>query len=206
MFADVAALHQAMLEKNPTEFVSHFLFEPTPFVFANNFEQWISWKSELAAGIDVDPRDIVLTGSAAIGFSLNPYKRFKAYDAKSDIDCGVVSPHHFDVAWRQLRKMRPQWLSLPRASREAINIHRENYIFAGTIATERILPILPFGRRWKAALEKMSTRDPTLNRDVKLRIYKDYDALRQYHAHNISKLRNTFFLEEDAPTDLGIEN
>lgn len=194
-----------MLEKKPAEFVSHYIFEPTPFVFANDFDQWISWKSELAGGIDVDPRDIVLTGSAAIGFSLNPYKHFKAYDTKSDIDCGVISPHHFDVAWRHLRKMRPQWLSLPKASREAIDIHRGNYIFAGTIATERILPILPFGGRWKAALGKMSTLDPTVNREVKLRIYKDYDALRQYHAHNISNLRNALFVGE-ANTELGTEN
>lgn len=36
----------------------------------------------------------------------------------------------------------------------------------------------------------MGRTAPTVGRDVKLRIYKDYDALRQYQARNIESLRN----------------
>ncbi|MDE4620835.1 hypothetical protein [Sinorhizobium meliloti] len=204
MFADISELHKAIVEKRPADFVSHFLFEPTPFVFNKDFAGWIHWKSELATRLDVDPKDIVLTGSAALGYSLNPHKHFKAFDERSDVDCGIISAHHFDVAWRHLRRLRPQWLMLPRASRQAITIHRENYIFTGTVATDKILSILPFGPQWKAALEAMATREPTVNRDVKLRIYKDYDALRQYHAHNVGRLRDTL-LHEAAETELETE-
>jgi hypothetical protein len=189
LFTDVAELHQALLEKDPKEFVSFFLFEPIPFAFSNNLSLWISWKSMLAKSIGVDPRDIVLTGSGAIGFSLNPKKEYKKFDHESDIDCGIVSQYHFEVAWRSLRQMRPQWLSLPHANRQAIVSHQKNYIFSGTIATDKILGLLPFGQDWQAALDAMGQVEPTKNREIKLRIYKDYDSLRAYQAAGLESLR-----------------
>lgn len=195
LFADLTALHSALVAKEPTDFVSHFIFEPVPYAFEGNLTTWIEWKTTLANAIEVDPRDIVLTGSAAIGFSLNPRKDFKAYDEKSDIDCGVVSQYHFELAWRYLRQLRPSWLSLPNVSKRAIETHRKNYVFSGTIATDSILAILPFGDVWQSALETMSTLPPTVGRDVKLRIYKDYDALRHYQANNIANLRGNILSE-----------
>jgi hypothetical protein len=93
LFADVHALHLALLEMDPRDFVSHFLFEPVPYAFGGNFSQWISWKTSLACHIEVDARDVVLTGSGAIGYSLNPKKKFREFDSKSDIDCGVIIDH-----------------------------------------------------------------------------------------------------------------
>lgn len=196
MFSDVASLHAALIKKAPKEFVSHFIFEAIPFAFQGDLAAWIVWKTMLAESLEVDPYDIVLTGSAAIGFSLNPNKRFKRFDDKSDFDCGVVSQYHFEVAWRYLRQQRPAWLSLPNANKRAIEMHRKNYVFSGTIATDSMLGLLPFGQEWQIALDKMSSLGPALNRDVKLRIYRDFDALRQYQARNIEQLRVSLYTKE----------
>lgn len=190
MFADITALHDAILAKEPKSFVSHHIFERIPFAFRDDRALWIEWKQILADLIDVDPQDIVMTGSAAIGFSLNPYKGFKAFDSASDFDCGVVSGHYFDVAWCYLRQLRVSWLTLPARSREAITRHRTNHIFAGTIAADKLLALLPFGQAWQSALENMALIDPTKGRDVKLRIYKDFESLRYYQATGIEKLRD----------------
>lgn len=189
MFKNVVELKKSILEYNPKDFVSHFIFEPIPFAFRNDLASWIKWKTQLSHLLEVDPYDIVLTGSASIGYSLNPYKDFKTFDAYSDIDCGIISNHHFDLAWRYLRNLQPRWLTLPPASKRAIQAHRENYVFSGTIATDSMLGLLPFGPRWKHALSVMSHTKQTKRRDVKLRIYKDYDALRHYQAYGIEKLR-----------------
>ncbi|TPJ20856.1 hypothetical protein [Mesorhizobium sp. B2-7-2] len=205
-FADVAELHNAIIDRDPSDFVSHYIFEPIPFAFSSDFDKWVSWKTTLAKGLEVDPYDIVLTGSGAIGFSLNPYKGFSAFDDRSDIDCGVISAYHFDLAWRHLRQLRPSWLSLSNAAKRAIESHRKSYVFTGTIATDSILSILPFGKVWQTALTNMAGIDPTVGRDVKLRIYKDYDALRQYQAMNISRLRSTLLssVEDQTPIDIEI--
>lgn len=190
MFANVSALHAEILAKEPKSFVSHHIFECTPFVFNDDRASWIDWKRIMAEFIDVDPQDIVMTGSAALGFSLNPNKNFKIFDDKSDLDCGVISGHYFEIAWRYLRQLRVSWLTLPKESREAITVHRKIHVFSGTIAADSMLALLPFGQTWQAALELMSSIEPTKGRDVKLRIYKDYESLRYYQANNLENIRD----------------
>ncbi len=205
MFADVEAFRSALLEKEPKDFVSHYIFEPVPFAFNSDLSSWIRWKTSLARLLEVDPQDIVLIGTAALGYSLNPNKNYKVFDDASDIDCGVISQHHFEIAWRYLRQIRPSWLSLPSLSKRAIEMHRKNYVFSGTIASDSILSLLPFGPEWQGALDEMSKSPPTVGRAVKLRIYKDYDALRHYQALGIEKLRDelveTSSLESEIPVE-----
>jgi hypothetical protein len=189
LFSDVSELHTALLNMDAKSFVSHHIFEPVPFGFDGNLTMWIDWKRTLADLIDVDPQDIVMTGSAAVGYSLNPHKSFKPFDAESDYDCGIISGYYFELAWRYLRQLQVSWLTLPRGSKNAISDHRKTYVFGGTIAADKILELLPFGRSWQTALDAMADVDPTKNRDVKLRIYKDYDSLRYYQARNIDSLR-----------------
>ncbi len=205
MFADVEALHSALLEKEPKDFVSHYIFEPVPFAFNSDLSSWIRWKTSLARLLEVDPQDIVLIGTAALGYSLNPNKNYKIFDDTSDIDCGVISQYHFEIAWRYLRQIRPSWLSLPSLSKRAIEMHRKNYVFSGTIASDSILALLPFGPKWQSALDEMSKSPPTVGRAVKLRIYKDYDALRHYQAFGIEKLRTALgeprLLDSEIPVE-----
>ena len=198
MFANVDALHSELLEKDPKDFVSHYIFEPVPCAFGGDQVAWIKWKTELARGLGIDPYDIVLTGSAAIGYSLNPKKGYKPFDSSSDIDCGVISQYHFEVAWRYLRQLRPAWLSLPAESKRALRAHQKTYVFSGTIATDSILALLPFAAEWQSALDAMTRRPPTTDRDIRLRIYRDYDSLRHYQASNIERLRNDL-AAADAP-------
>jgi hypothetical protein len=205
MFGQAADLKAAILEIEPDLFVSRFIFEPIPFAFADDLDLWISWKNELAAALQVDPYEMVLTGSAAIGFSLNPKKSLAPFSIRSDVDVGVVSLHHFEVAWRHLRQSRPSWLTLPASTHRVLQWHRKNYVFAGAIATDLILPLLPFGQQWQLGLEAMGNRNPTLGREVRLRIYRDFEALRSYQAHNIRNLRDDLLEVENADTVIDLE-
>jgi hypothetical protein len=202
-FASVVQLQTALLTSNPTDFVSRHIFEPIPHAFGTDLDLWVTWKRQLATHLEVDPYELVLTGSAATGFSLNPKKEFRGFNDRSDIDVGVISLHHFDLAWRYLRQLRASWLSLPKKTRRAITAHRSNYVFAGTIATDYMLPLLPFGRPWQAGLDEMAKVQPTLGRDVKLRIYRDFDSLRSYQAYGIGQLREALLEspqgDEEAP-------
>jgi hypothetical protein len=204
-FSSVSDLHHAIRATEPHDFVSHPLFEPVPYAFSGDLRAWISWKRRLARHLEVDPYEMVLTGSGAIGYSLNPTKGYKPFDDVSDIDVAVISAHHFEVAWRYLRHSRPSWLSLPQPTRNALASHRKNYVFAGAIATDMILSLLPFGKSWQGGLDEMTDVEPTVGREVKLRIYRDYDALRYYHAHNIANLRQDLMSGLDQETAISTE-
>ncbi len=204
-FASAPELQDALLSIPPEEFVSVHLLEPVPHVCGGDASLWIAWKTQLAELLDVDPYEVVLTGSGAVGFSLNPAKSFGEFHDGSDIDVAVVSAYHFDVAWRRLRQNPPAWLSLPKKTRKAIRSHKVNYVFAGAIATDRILALLPFAKGWQAALDRMTSVAPTVGRDVNLRVYRDFDSLRSYQTQGLEQLRASLADEEEAVETISTE-
>ncbi|CDX59321.1 conserved hypothetical protein [Mesorhizobium plurifarium] len=167
-----------------------YLMDRVPFVFNNDRELYRIWKRKFGKLIDIDPLNITIIGSGGIGFSLNPHKKFKPFSAESDIDVAVISEYHFSLAWRALRTIK-----LPDVrtfkDREAIKEHRNNYIYWGCIATDRVLSYLPFVRQWTEATSAMAGERPTEERDIKVRLYRDYESLRSYHMSGMENLLST---------------
>lgn len=174
------------------EFTSIHILDRVPALFENR-EQYAGWRSDLGAELEVDPLCIVIVGSTAVGVSLSPKeeKRFRPFHEESDVDVAVISARHFDEAWRWLRALGPLDALKARSPEEAdlLGWHRRSLVFDGTIATDRLLPFLPFGAAWQSALGRASRRAPTLDRDVKARIYRDFESLREYHRRNVAELQ-----------------
>jgi len=177
----------AVLVGDTSALASELVLERVPYIFKNDWSSCRDWKRQLAEKIDIDPCDIFITGSAATGISLSPYKNFSFFDDKSDVDVAIISPHHFDTAWRHLRTLRRS--ALKRAEWDAIILHKENYIYWGCIATDRVLHLLPFGPTWLAALAYMEGTLPVGGRSVSARIYRDARSLRDYTAATLRSLK-----------------
>ena len=189
----------------PDEFASRYLLDRVPWLFIDR-HQYIDWKTSLAAELDVDPFMLIVVGSAGLGFSLSPLKGFSEFGARSDIDVAIVSQRHFDDAWRWLRGLRAEDpLQMDKLERDMLRRHRNTLVFDGAIATERLLPKLPFASKWKSALGHAGTREPTIGRDVKARIYRDFESLRTYHVTNIKEWKLKLLAEdsESQPQRLG---
>lgn len=185
------AFIQSLRSESPVAFVENFLFDRIPAVFADDRALFVSWKRTLAKKIEVDPACITIVGSAATGASLNPSKNFKLFDEASDIDVAVVSPHHFTIGWRYLRMNGARRLRVDARTRIAWDEHVNRYIYWGTLATDRLLGVLPFGLEWLAATSDMAQIAPTTGRSVNLRIYADYDSLRAYQIQGVRNLRDS---------------
>lgn len=83
-----------------------WLSEGIPYAFSGCpavFEVLRGW---LAIRLDVEPKEISMTGSARIGSSLAPGKQGKRFSAASDLDFFVVSEKLF----HQLRDEYNQWV------------------------------------------------------------------------------------------------
>lgn len=169
---------------------SKWIIERIPHIFNNDLENYIDWKERLSTLIGVDSKAIVFTGSSAVGFSLNPKKSFKPFQNDSDIDVAIISSHFFDIAWHFLRNIGPKYHRLKPTVQNAITEHRERFIYHGTIATDRIVHILPFGREWVNAMNEMMTLDPTKDREINFRIYKDFEALKSYQSIGVIKAKD----------------
>jgi len=80
-------------------------------------------------------------------------------------------------------------------TRNARNEHSTRFIYWGTIATDRLLGVLPFGSLWLPALSKMSRIAPTVGKNINLRIYADYDSLRTYQIRSVQQAREDVLTE-----------
>ncbi|MCA6381326.1 MAG: hypothetical protein IM574_12435 [Cytophagales bacterium] len=169
---------------------SKWIIEKVPFIFADNLKLYIQWKETLAAKIGVDSKAIVLTGSSSVGFSLNPDNNLSAFTETSDIDVAIISQHYFDISWHFLRNIGTNRYSYSRKEITAIDDHRNRLIYWGTIATDKIIQILPFGQKWITALNEMAKEEPTKDRIINIRIYKDFEALRAYHLNNLRLIKD----------------
>lgn len=87
------------ISKNAAEqFASIYIAEALPVAFAEHLSSYDRARKMLARDLRVDFRDIQITGSAKIGFSLSPYKYLEDYDReKSDIDLFVVNTDFFNI-------------------------------------------------------------------------------------------------------------
>lgn len=175
---------------------SVWILNRIPFPFTSDVRLYASWRHELAKDLEVDPSALLITGSAAFGVSLNPNKNYRAFDDFSDIDVAVISDYHFTEGWRTLRNLGPMLHAQPPRTKEAVRDHVSRLIYWGTIATDRILPLLPYGRRWQDALSNASLRKPTEGRSINVRVYRDFDSLRAYQVNNLNNLKNALLERE----------
>ncbi|WP_400079360.1 hypothetical protein [Winogradskyella sp. R77965] len=184
------ALTQEIIDYHPNYISSKWVLERIPHIFDNDLEKYIDWKERLGNLIGVDGKAITFTGSAAVGISLNPDKNFRVFSDKSDIDVAIISSHYFDVSWHHLRNLGPKRHRLKGIEKSSIKDHRERLIYWGTIATDKIIQILPFGKEWMLAIDEMRKIDPTKDREINFRIYKDFESLREYQSDCIGKLKD----------------
>jgi hypothetical protein len=187
------ALVEILKRDSASKFLEEQIFDRVPHVFDTDRSLFVGWKRTLAEAIEVDAACLTMVGGAAVGNSLTPGKNFKAFDDRSDIDVAVVSHYHFTVAWRYLRTNSVRRTRVDERTRIAWDEHVRRYIYWGTIATDRLLGVLPFGLQWLKAQSQMASIDPTKGRAVNFRIYDDFEALRSYQMMSVKTVRDSLF-------------
>lgn len=184
---DIDSLRTEILTKRPSDIVSEYVLERIPHIFGGDWTLYRHWRRKLGEALGVDPCNICITGSACVGVSLNPHKNLSPFRPKSDIDVAIISSYHFEIAWKTLRHLRLADAATP-IERQALT-DQQTYVYWGTIATDKIARFLPFGSAWTVGLSQMKIEKPTEGRELKFRIYRDYDALRAYQIRSVQAIR-----------------
>jgi hypothetical protein len=195
------SLRDDLLSLKPPEFVGRWFVEKTPHLFAGDQAAHVAWRRTLADTLGVSLFDLVIVGSAALGKSLNPAHPFALFSDDSDIDVAVVSDHYFDLAWRWMRRLGADRYRLPQTAQNWVKEHESRLVYWGSIATDQLLPHLPFGPDWVPKLAELAAQPPVNGREINVRLYRDHASLEAYLTRSVRKLRAILDSTEDDTTD-----
>jgi hypothetical protein len=135
--------------------------------------------------IRVHPMQIVICGSAHLGFSPVPDKLGKSFDpAVGDIDVAVISSEIFDSIWTELQSN-----SLDPAVRATIS----RDLFFGFFNPANIRDVSEQGSRWWRAFGDLRT-DRAVG--VRGRLYRNFWSMQSYHRIAIYHGREKLITEQ----------
>ncbi|WP_146179823.1 hypothetical protein [Micromonospora sp. RP3T] len=161
--------------------------------YAIQEEQHYALKREVAHQFNLEvSRDIFVVGSAKLGFSIAPNKRYRYFGDRSDIDIAIVSHDLYQKVWHEVHSYAESGADWPR--RESC----EGYLAWGWIRPDK----LPSGRSftfasewWEffRALQRGGKFGPY---KVAAGLYHDIEFLRRYQMRAVGSCR-TALIEEN---------
>lgn len=143
-----------------------------------------NFKRDVARGffttflLGVHPFQLIVTGSAHLGFSPVPGKLGKPFNpASSDIDIAVVSSELFDVWWSELQSR-----GLEPAVRETVS----HDLFWGFINPANVRDASDYGAKWWQLFGGLRTERAA---GVRGRLYRTFWSMQSYHKLAIFRAR-----------------
>lgn len=136
--------------------------------------------------IRVHPLQIIVCGSAHLGFSPVPDKLGKPFDAnKSDIDVAVISPEIFEATWNELISSGLDPYQRQTVSRD---------LFWGFINPANINTVSDNGAAWWSAFGAIKTDRA---KGVRGRLYRSFWSMQSYHRIAVFQAREKLLAEQN---------
>jgi hypothetical protein len=96
----IEAFKKDILSLNDQELVNKYYLSGAAFVFDDDHQYRL--RQTVADFFHIDFTQVFLAGSAKLGFSIKPQRRFLPFYDKSDIDVVLVCPTLFEEIWREV--------------------------------------------------------------------------------------------------------
>ena len=163
--------------------MNKYLLFGIPYIYKNDEELYFDLKEEISNHFNIQQTQIFVVGSAKLGFSIAPTKRFKMFDDDSDIDIAIIDSDLFDQFWKDVYTIN---INLISRSEKDDNRYKKfvDYLFKGWIRPD----LLPLKMRsdWFEYFKGLYGR---YDRKIAVGIYRDHSFFMGYHRMNIIKLR-----------------
>lgn len=145
--------------------------------------KYFELRSEVADYFGLHSNEVLVVGSAKLGFSVAPFNRYREFCDESDIDVAIISSTLFDQIWQDVFNYRYEGSFWPEYNRFV------HYLFRGWIRPD-MLPPSPMFRlreRWWNFFQSV-TRSGRYG-DYKIRggLYRSYFFLENYQKISIQR-------------------
>jgi len=191
---DLATLKANITSREADDFVRDFILDGPCLHIGQNEIEHIRVSLSEAVGIGIEPEELVIVGSAKLGFGLFEKKRkgaealprFRPFGPASDIDVAICSAKLFDLVWKELcdYALAKPWL--PHIMRNT-----GNYLVYGWLRPDQV----PYEARLRTLdcfqdrVRKLSNSSALGRRKISGAIYRDVSFLSKYQIRGITQCR-----------------
>lgn len=141
-----------------------------------NADAYHNLRAKIGTKFNVHPNEVIVVGSAKLGFSIAPQKRYQFFGDTSDIDVAIVSSNLFDSFWKSVYNL---WTEKVLWESET---DFKKYLFQGWIRPDKLPNSKNFveGDNWWEFFRTLTSSGEFGPYKIRGAIYKDYDFLQGY--------------------------
>jgi hypothetical protein len=188
----IEALTALLASRTDVEIVDSNLLSNRPWIF-NDESAYHTWRSLVAKELKVPAENVWIVGSAALGYSLSPYKPGRPFQigggtqsVSSDIDIAFVDTELFTDAWNIIVQFdRTRALSSAEDTRTRIRTD----VYWGLVSQHSLPTNTGPARRVLTAVGIAGRTRPLRGHQIRCRVYRRLEDLRAYHIDSLRKLR-----------------
>ena len=182
--------------------VQRHIFEGVPYVFRERPESSSLLTKHLCGAMDLSEQNVIVVGSAKVGFSLNPDNFPRKFSEISDIDVIVISEGLFDQVWMTLLKWNypRRGLNLGRIEGEWAQLRRKDIYwgwlvpneinYEGLSFPEALKPLRDISATWFNTFQSLSLYPEFAARTISGRLYRTWDQAFLYHIEGLRLICN----------------
>lgn len=142
-------------------------------------------KNQVSRKFGINPAEVVVVGSAKLGFSIAPEKRYRRFGDSSDIDVALCSTNLFDHIWLDVFdywRRRGFW--------EGFEQFRK-YLFRGWMRPDKLPPEKSFARsqEWWDFFRLLTSTGDFGPYKITGALYKDWYFLESYQERCVSECK-----------------
>lgn len=197
---DLTELKSLILGKEPLDFVEDHIVKASYKNFTAEQMELVISEINRATGIEIKTEEVVLVGSAKLGFGLFEKKRreatplpaFRPFDAVSDIDIAFACPKLFDAVWGELATYACGKTRMPFRMDNLGDYMVYGWIRPDHIPREARLRTYD---QWNDTIRGLGAKPEFKRRKISGALYRDMEFLKKYQARGIAACRKKLELE-----------
>jgi hypothetical protein len=183
---------------SPSEMVRRHVITGKCCILSEN--QYFDLRSEVADCFKLHPSEVLVVGSAKLGFSIAPDKLYQQFSDGSDIDVVLISSTLFDEIWEVVFRYKYEGGYWPEYEEFV------KYFFQGWIRPDKLprSEMFPFGRKWWGFFQKVTNSRIYGDYKIAGALYKSYFFLENYQKHCVQQCMSEKDVENLEEHDAGI--
>lgn len=158
-------------------------------------ELYFELKHDISLELGVHSTQVILVGSAKLGFSIAPNKRYQHFRDESDLDVAVISQDLFDDLW----SIAFDYWNISGDWYRGGNFR--DYLFRGWVRPDYLPPTVQYANEWFEYFRRLTASQKFGPFKISAGVYKSWQFLERYQEIAIAQCRQSLRIENANHSD-----